>query len=52
MEYNEFNAKYQVKSDYLTYQGIKKSLQKALKKYNVNHQELKQSQKPFFHPYL
>ena len=48
MEYNEFTAKYHVKSDYLTYQGIKTSLHKALKKYHVKHQELKQTQKPFF----
>ena len=52
MEYNEFKANYHVKSDYLTYQGIKTSLQKALKKYHVKQQELKQTPKPFFPPYL
>ena len=52
MKYNEFSANYHVKSDYLTYQGIKTSLQKASKKYHVKQQELKQTPKPFFPPYL
>ena len=48
MEYNEFKANYHVKSDYLTYQRIKTSLQKALKKYHVKQQELKQTPKSLF----
>ena len=52
MDYNTFVAKYNIKTDYLTYHGIKNAIQNVIKKYTKTNKKRETFHKSFFPPYL